>query len=47
MELAENPEPPMHLFLGSDAYNRASEKLVKMGAELEQWKGVALGADFE
>ena len=47
MELAEREEPPMHLFLGKDAYNRASEKLVKMGAELEQWKGVALGADFE
>ncbi|SHN23278.1 SDR family NAD(P)-dependent oxidoreductase [Mucilaginibacter sp. OK098] len=46
MELAESPEPPMHLFLGNDAYNRASEKLVAMGAELEKWKGVTLGADF-
>lgn len=47
MELAESPEPPVHLFLGNDAYNRASEKLVRMGAELEKWKEVALGADFE
>jgi NAD(P)-dependent dehydrogenase (short-subunit alcohol dehydrogenase family) len=46
MELAESPEPPIHLFLGNDAYNRASEKLVAMGAELEKWKGVTLGADF-
>jgi hypothetical protein len=42
MELAESPEPPMHLFLGNDAYNRASEKLT-MGAELEKWKVVTLG----
>jgi NAD(P)-dependent dehydrogenase (short-subunit alcohol dehydrogenase family) len=47
MELAESPEPPMHLFLGNDAYKRASEKLVRMGEELDQWKGMALGADFE
>ncbi|MDB5091378.1 MAG: family oxidoreductase [Mucilaginibacter sp.] len=46
MELAESPEPPMHLFLGNDAYKRASEKLVAMGVELEKWKGVTLGADF-
>ncbi len=26
MELADRPEPPMHLFLGNDAYNRASQK---------------------
>ena len=47
MELAENPEPPMHLFLGSDAYNRASKKLTDMGEELEQWKPVTVGADFK
>ena len=46
MELAESPEPPLHLFLGNDAYKRASEKLVAMGAELEKWKEVTLGADF-
>lgn len=46
IELAENPEPPMHLFLGKDAYNRASEKLSAMSAELEQWKSVTIKADF-
>lgn len=46
MELAENPEPPMHLFLGNDAYNRASKKLADMSRELEQWKAVTVGADF-
>jgi len=47
MELAESPEPPMHLFLGNDAYNRASKKLTDMSAELEQWKPMTLGADFK
>jgi len=47
IELAENPEPPMHLFLGNDAYNRASKKLAGMSDELEQWKHVTVGADFK
>ncbi|GGB05431.1 SDR family NAD(P)-dependent oxidoreductase [Puia dinghuensis] len=47
MELAESPEPPMHLFLGNDAYNRASKKLTEMSEELEQWKPVTVGADFK
>jgi NAD(P)-dependent dehydrogenase (short-subunit alcohol dehydrogenase family) len=47
MELAESAEPPMHLFLGNDAYNRASEKLASMFAELEQWKSITIWADFK
>ncbi len=47
MELAESPEPPMHLFLGNDAYKRASKKLSEMSAELEQWKSITIGADFK
>jgi NAD(P)-dependent dehydrogenase (short-subunit alcohol dehydrogenase family) len=45
--LAESPEPPMHLFLGNDAYNRASGKLAAMSTELEQWKLITIGADFK
>lgn len=47
MELAESPEPPMHLFLGNDAYKRASEKLAALSAELEKWKSTTIGADFK
>jgi hypothetical protein len=36
----------MHLFLGNDAYNRASKKLTDMSEELEQWKSITAGADF-
>jgi NAD(P)-dependent dehydrogenase (short-subunit alcohol dehydrogenase family) len=44
--LAESAAPPMHLFLGADAYKRASEKLALMSAELEAWKPTAIKADF-
>jgi hypothetical protein len=37
----------MQLFLGADAYKRASEKLAAMSAELEQWKSITIEADFK
>ena len=47
IRLAEHPAPPMHLFLGRDAYNRASKKLAEMSAELEAWKDLTLSADYD
>lgn len=47
IELAESKEPPVHLYLGQDAYNRASEKITSMAAELEAWKHTSISADFE
>lgn len=47
MRLAESPDPPVHLFLGADAYDRASKKLAAMTEELEKWKETTLSADFE
>ena len=47
IKIAASPEPPLHLFLGKDAYKRASEKLAAMSAELEQWRSTTIGADFE
>ncbi|HEY4324253.1 MAG TPA: SDR family NAD(P)-dependent oxidoreductase [Mucilaginibacter sp.] len=47
IDLSENQNPPLHLYLGRDAYNRASEKLASMVAELEQWKATTIGADFQ
>lgn len=45
--LAENDSPPLHLYLGQDAYNRASEKLAIMRTELEQWKAVSISTDYK
>jgi len=45
--LAESNEPPLHLYLGQDAYNRASEKLKSMTIELEKWKETTIAGDFK
>jgi NAD(P)-dependent dehydrogenase (short-subunit alcohol dehydrogenase family) len=47
MELAESQQPPLHLYLGQDAYNRASGKLAAMTSELEQWKSATISADYK
>jgi len=47
IELAESKEPPLHLYLGQDAYNRASEKIATMAAELEAWKHTSISADYK
>jgi len=44
--LAEKEHPPIHLYLGRDAYNRASAKLPSMTDELEEWKSTTISADF-
>jgi short-subunit dehydrogenase len=44
--LAEKENPPLHLYLGRDAYNRVSAKLASMTAELEEWKSTSISADF-
>jgi NAD(P)-dependent dehydrogenase (short-subunit alcohol dehydrogenase family) len=46
IECAERSDPPLHLFLGADAYERASKKLAAMSAELEAWKIVTVSADY-
>jgi len=47
IELARSQQPPLHLYLGRDAYNRASGKLAAMASELEEWKYTTISADFE
>ena len=47
IELAESENPPLHLYLGKDAYNRASGKLAAMTSELEEWKSATISADFK
>ena len=47
IKLAESQEPPLHLYLGQDAYNRVSAKLAAMTEELEQWKPTTVSADYK
>ncbi|MGN8071081.1 SDR family NAD(P)-dependent oxidoreductase [Mucilaginibacter sp. SG564] len=46
IQISEDQQPPLHLYLGRDAYKRASEKLAAMADELETWKATTIGADF-
>ena len=47
IKLADQPAPPLHLFLGKDAYLRAAQKLSDMKEELEQLKDISVSADFD
>ncbi|PWG81809.1 SDR family oxidoreductase [Pararcticibacter amylolyticus] len=45
--LAENPNPPVRLYLGSDSYNRATAKINLLSEELESNKSLSFSTDFE
>jgi len=45
--LSETEKPPVHLYLGRDAYSRVAAKLSDMTNELEQWKETSISADFK
>lgn len=47
IDLAEQAEAPLHLFLGKNAYDRATEKLKNMAQEVDTWKPITLSADFQ
>lgn len=46
INLAESEDPPVRLYLGSDAYRRASNKIESISADLEKWKDISLSTDF-
>jgi short-subunit dehydrogenase len=47
IQLAENPKPPLHLWLGANAIERAGEKIESMNQELNKWKDLSVSADFK
>jgi len=47
MELVNSPNPPVNLFLGSDAYKRATDKISTLSYQMEQWKNISSSTDFE
>ncbi|SFD10072.1 oxidoreductase [Flavobacterium phragmitis] len=42
IKASEDQNPPLHLFLGEDAYNMANQKIASVQAELEKWKAVSV-----
>ncbi|PIB35691.1 short-chain dehydrogenase/reductase [Reichenbachiella sp. 5M10] len=47
VKLAEMPNPPLHLPLGSDSYNAILEVRKNEKGEMEQWKALSSSTDFE
>jgi NAD(P)-dependent dehydrogenase (short-subunit alcohol dehydrogenase family) len=47
IRLAENPDPPLHLWLGANAVDRAGEKIQSLALESEKWKALSVSADFK
>ena len=45
--MAESEEPALHLFLGSDAYGMANEKLKTLADALEANKELSYSTDFK
>ncbi|MCC2976673.1 SDR family NAD(P)-dependent oxidoreductase [Sphingomonas sp. PL-96] len=46
LTLADAPEPPLHLLLGSDALRRAREKLDAVIDEIDRWEDLTRSTDF-
>ena len=46
IRIASEANPPLHLFLGQDAYNLAYEKIDAVRNDLETWKEVSVSTGF-
>jgi len=47
IKIANDQNPPLHLFLGEDAYNLAYTKIDAVKSELEAWKADTISTAFE
>ncbi|MGV8057340.1 MAG: SDR family oxidoreductase [Smithellaceae bacterium] len=45
--LSKEPKPPLHLFLGSDAYSLANGKMEAVKKDMAQWQPLATSTDFD
>lgn len=46
IKVSEDQNPPLHLFLGEDAFNMANQKITSVQNELGKWKEVSVGTNF-
>jgi len=46
IKVSQDENPPLHLFLGEDAFNMANQKIASVQDELGKWKEVSVGTNF-
>lgn len=46
INIADEDNPPLHLFLGKDAYQMAYDKIAAVETDLETWKQVTVSTSF-
>jgi NAD(P)-dependent dehydrogenase (short-subunit alcohol dehydrogenase family) len=46
IDLVDNENPAVNLFLGSDAFNRAKSEIEKLNTEMDSWKKTSFSTDF-
>jgi NAD(P)-dependent dehydrogenase (short-subunit alcohol dehydrogenase family) len=46
LDIYEQPAPPLHLFLGSDAVKMAEQKLRELATDLEAHRSTSVGTDY-
>lgn len=46
IKVSQDQNPPLHLFLGEDAYNMANLKIASVQKELEGWKSISVSTGF-
>ncbi|MEO6174583.1 MAG: SDR family NAD(P)-dependent oxidoreductase [Flavobacterium circumlabens] len=46
IQINKEKNPPLHLFLGEDAYNMANAKIEEVEADLEAWKAMTIATNF-
>lgn len=47
VQAVTSPKPPLHLILGKFAYDRFSQKLDDFRREMDNWRELGLGTDFQ
>lgn len=47
IEAAQSEHPPLHLFLGQDAYGLAHDKIEQVRGDMDKWQAQATATDFE
>lgn len=46
IQIAAEPNPPLHLLLGQDAYEMATQKIASLQADMTKWKALTTATGF-